>query len=77
MSQKMIFMELSEFSWRDYRGKLSVSAGEIRLRVYEQVRVRIGRSTGTDNRGKLATIIWLRHYGMFIISTSLLTVDYS
>lgn len=68
-------MELSAFSWRDYIGKLSVSAGEIR-RVYEKVRVRIGRSTGTENRGKLATIIWLRHYGIFIISTILLTVDY-
>lgn len=62
MSQKMIFMEHSSFSWRDYIGKLSVSAG-----VYEQVRVRIGRSTGTENHGKLATILlaealWDVHY---------------
>lgn len=66
MSQKMIFMEHSSFSWRDYIGKLSVSAGEIRG-VYEQVRVRIGRSKGTENHGKLATILlaealWDVHY---------------
>lgn len=31
----MIFTELAAFSWRDYKGKLPVSAGEIRG-VYEQ-----------------------------------------
>lgn len=36
MSQKMIFMELAVFSWKDYKGKLSVSAGEIRG-VYVQI----------------------------------------
>lgn len=61
------------FSWRDYKGKLSVSAGEIRG-VYEQVRVRTGRSTGTESHGNytLAEALWDVNF-----STSLFTADYS